>query len=325
MQSPFKKIRSIYIVYWFLLTYIIAALVWWFIALMHQNETMIQIKKAELDNNAPQYPQQIAKLNEEQQRKTAQYMGEGAVFFLLIIAGAIFVFRAVRNRLRESQQQQGFMMAVTHELKTPIAVTKLNLETLLKRKLDPTQQERLLQTSLEETNRLNSLCTNLLFSSQMEAGRYQFSSEIFNASNVLHEIITEFRQRYPDRFIESKIEKDFKINGDPTLFKIAVSNLVENAIKYAPRPLPILMYITEAGKMVKINIADQGPGVEEAEREKIFEKFYRTGNAATKTAKGTGLGLYLVQKIIDAHHGEVQVLANSPTGSIFVITVPQVN
>jgi len=325
MQSKYKKIRSIYIVYWFLLTYIIAALVWWFIALMHQNEAMIQIKKAELDINSPQYPYKTGKLNEEQQRKTAQYMGEGAVFFLLIIAGAIFVFRAVRNRLRESQQQQGFMMAVTHELKTPIAVTKLNLETLLKRKLDPTQQERLLQNSLEETNRLNSLCTNLLFSSQMEAGRYQFSTETFNVRTVLQEIITEFTQRYPDRDIDSKIENDFSIKGDPTLFKIAVSNLVENAIKYAPRNLPIHMHSLDAGNKIKINIADQGPGVEETEREKIFEKFYRTGNEATKTAKGTGLGLYLVQKIIAAHHGSVQVLTNSPTGSIFVITIPQVN
>ena len=120
------------------------------------------------------YQARFNKIKSLEKRKTAQYLGEGVTFFLLIIAGAIFVFRAVRRELRISRQQQNFMIAITHELKTPISVAKLNLETMQKRKLDETQQQRLIQTTLEETNRLNALCNNMLLSSQMEAGGYRF-------------------------------------------------------------------------------------------------------------------------------------------------------
>ena len=136
MHSKTKKIRYIFFIYWFLLAYIIAALVWWFIELNRQNEQMTIFELQQLQPGQQQYNDQVRNVQQIQKRKTAQYFGEGLTFFLLIAAGAVFVFRAVRRQLKISQQQQNFMMALTHELKTPIAVTKLNLETLQKRKLE---------------------------------------------------------------------------------------------------------------------------------------------------------------------------------------------
>ena len=144
MIRRFRKQRLAFItlVYWFLLIYIIAALVWWFISLEQQNNLMYSYRVTELNKDDPSYSQKVALLQTERQRKTAQYVGEGSTFLLLILLGAVFVYRATRKQIRLSQQQQDIMMAVTHELKTPIAVTRLNLETLQKRKLDEQQQEK---------------------------------------------------------------------------------------------------------------------------------------------------------------------------------------
>ena len=134
MGPKTKRIELIYFIYWILLAYIIAALVFWFIALSKQNQQMTFYKLERLETSSASYPQQVSAIEKEKKLKTAQYIGEGSTFLILILAGAVFVFRSVRKQLRQSQEQQNFMIAVTHELKTPIAVTRLNLETLQKKK-----------------------------------------------------------------------------------------------------------------------------------------------------------------------------------------------
>ena len=192
LSLPFKskKINFLFITYWFLLAYIIAALVWWYIALSQQNDQMIALKTLDLKKDDPTYEIKREAIQQEKKRKTAQYLGEGAIFFLLISAGAIFVFRAANRQLKISRQQQNFMIAVTHELKTPIAITKLNLETLQKRKLEESQQQKLLQNTLQEANRMNALCNNMLLSSQIEAGGYRMANEEINFS-----VLTNCRYR----------------------------------------------------------------------------------------------------------------------------------
>jgi two-component system sensor histidine kinase CiaH len=131
-----KRLAFITIIYWFLLVYVVAALVWWFIALEKQNADMFDYRVSLLQKESVNYNSEYQKLSKEKQRKTSQYIGEGSTFLLVILVGALFVYRATGKQLKLSKQQQNFMMAVTHELKTPIAVIYLNLETLQKRKLD---------------------------------------------------------------------------------------------------------------------------------------------------------------------------------------------
>ena len=169
MKGIFKKkrLQVATIVYWLLLFYIIAALIWWFIALQQQSHQMALYKLEELKADDPAFLQKADAVTQEEKRKNAQYIGEGSAFLLVILIGALFVYRAVRRQIKMTLQQQNFMMAITHELKTPIAVTKLNLETLQKHKLPETQQQRLLDNTLQETNRLDTLCNNLLISSHL--------------------------------------------------------------------------------------------------------------------------------------------------------------
>ncbi len=272
------------------------------------------------------YQARFAEIKSLEKRKTAQYMGEGITFFLLIVAGAIFVFRAVRRELRISREQQNFMIAITHELKTPISVAKLNLETMQKRKLDEPQQQRLIQTTLEETNRLNALCNNMLLSSQIEAGGYRITNEETNISELISNCVQDFIRRYPQQKIETAITPDIFINGDRLLLQILANNLIDNAIKYGAKE-PVSVLLSEetnaqhpAGKIF-FSVKDQGKGIASEEKDKIFSKFYRIGNAATKGAKGTGLGLYLCTKIVAQHNANISVTDNNPTGATFTVTL----
>ncbi|MEI8060226.1 MAG: ATP-binding protein [Ferruginibacter sp.] len=321
MHGKIIKLRFIFILYWILLAYIIAALVWWFIALNRQNEVMADYKKQELRTNLPSYKNDFAKIVTAEKRKRAQYFGEGVAFFLLIIAGAVSVFRAARRQLNFSLQQQNFMMALTHELKTPIAVTKLNLETLQKRKLDELQQQRLIQNTLQEANRMNTLCNNMLLSSQIDAKGFHLSEEEINFSEVVQECIQDFTIRFSSKKIVSTIQENIFINGDRLLLQMSVNNLIDNAIKYSSKETSITVSLSQQHNMISLQVKDEGKGISTEEKGKVFDKFYRVGNAATKGAKGTGLGLFLTKKIVLEHNGNISVTDNVPSGCIFTITL----
>ena len=321
MHSKTKKIRYIFLIYWFLLVYIIAALVWWFIALNQQNKQMTIFELQQLNKDQSGYSQVVNKIQEDEKSKTSQYIGEGFTFLLLIVAGAVFMYRAVKQQLHFSQEQQNFMMALTHELKTPIAVAKLNLETLQKRKLDEQQQQRLIHTTLQEANRLNSLCNNMLLSSQIEASNFRISTEEINFSQLVKECVQDFITRFPQRNILPSVIEDIYLNGDTLLLQMAVNNLIDNAIKYSAKETAITVLLKEEKKNITLQVKDEGKGIADEEKKKVFDKFYRTGNAATKGAKGTGLGLYLTNKIIQNHNGAITVSNNTPTGCIFTIAL----
>ena len=321
MHSKIKKLRFIFILYWILLAYIIAALVWWFIALNRQNEVMADYKKQELRTDLPSYKSDLAKIESAAKRKQAQYLGEGLAFFLLIMAGAVSVFRAARRQLNFSLQQQNFMMGLTHELKTPIAVTKLNLETLQKRKLDEQQRERLIQNTLQEANRMNTLCNNMLLSSQIEAKGFHLSEEEINFSELTAACVQDFIIRFADKKISPSIQEDIYTNGDRLLLQMSVNNLIDNAIKYSPKETPVTILLSQKENDIILQVKDQGKGIEDEEKRKVFDKFYRVGNAATKSAKGTGLGLFLTKKIVREHKGNIAVTDNIPSGCIFTITL----
>ena len=321
MPDKSKKLRSIFIIYWFLLAYILAALIWWFIALNRQNKQMAQYEIQQLDQKDNNYLASLNQIQSLEKRKTAQYVGEGVTFFLLIVAGAVFVFRAVRRQLKNSQEQQNFMIALTHELKTPISVAKLNLETLQKRKLDEQQQKKLLQITLEETNRLDALCNNMLLSSQIEAGGYRITKEETNLSDLVTKCVQDFMNRYPQYNISSNITTNLFIDGDRLLLQMLTNNLIDNAIKYTPREKPVTVILSEANNTIIFQVKDEGRGIAAGEKEKIFTKFYRIGNSATKAAKGTGLGLYLSKKIAKQHNANISVTDNIPAGAIFTVTL----
>ena len=167
-----KRLRRATILYWTLLIYIIAALVWWFISLENQNADMRDLRitelRSEIDStlNPAIFDDRIRAIRSEHKRESTKYIGEGCIFLLLILVGASFVYQSVRKQFYIQRQQQNFMMAVTHELKTPISIIKLNIETMQKYNLDEEKKDKLISVMLKETSRLNFLTNNILIASQ---------------------------------------------------------------------------------------------------------------------------------------------------------------
>lgn len=319
-RVPLKLINYIY---WFLLLYLLAALAWWYIELMQQNEVLFNYQQSQIaiasnkEANA-----QLSIIQDERDRNAKQYLGEGLTFMIITLIGAMFIYGVVRRQISLQMQQQNFMMAVTHELKTPIAATKLSLETLKRHKLDETRQNEILTGAINETERLNALCNNILLSSQLESGGYKVTKYEFDFSAMVASAVTEFKKRYPTREINLKLDEKIVFHGEEFLIRLVLNNLLENAVKYTPATLPLTVELKEQPNSIDLLVKDQGPGIPDAEKEKIFEKFYRIGNELTRTSKGTGLGLYLSNKIIKDHHGKISLENNLPSGCVFKITLP---
>ena len=330
-EASRKRLLRTTIIYWTLLLYIIAALVWWFISLNKQNDMMRDFKvnriNAMIDSSrAPSlFQTELHKITDDHKRNRTKYFGEGSIFLLLILVGAVFLYRSVRKQFYMQQQQQNFMMAVTHELKTPISVAKLNLETLQKYSLDIEKQKKLIRMTLQETSRLDFLTNNILIASQLEGGGYKSSKEELDLSDLFTDCIQDFNNRFPERTFIKAIEAGADVKADPLLMKMLINNLLENAIKYSRKETPIKASLRKTKSAITLNIIDEGPGIADDEKKKIFTKFYRIGDENTRKTQGTGLGLYLCRKIARDHNADIVVTNNIPHGSNFTVVLSRKN
>ena len=311
------KLKLVSVIYWIFLTYMVAAFIWWYVSLEKQNDQITQIKLEQLSVTSGTNKAKFEQLLNYQERKRKQFLGEGITFLFLFLLGAIYVYRSLIKQLRFSNQQQNFMMAVTHELKTPIAVTQLNIETLLKRELSQDQQKTLLNNSLKETQRLDTLCNNILLASQLDFKDYQQNKQQIDFSEMVNGLVKSFEERFPTRKIITHIQEGVMYFADPLLMQMLLQNLLDNANKYAPIDTPIEISLNANQRELLLEVKDQGIGIPLAERERIFDKFYRVGNEFTRSAKGTGLGLYLCKKIAQFHQSQLLVSENQPQGTIF--------
>jgi signal transduction histidine kinase len=317
------SLKYINYVYWLLLFYLIAALAWWYIELDQQNDLMLAFQVEQVQKTPGYTEDDINKVRDAHQRNARQYIGEGLTFLLLTIVGAWFVYKAVRRQIRLHLQQKNFMLAVTHELKTPIAVAKLSLETLKRHKLDPEKQEKILVEAIHETDRLDALCNNILLSSQLESGGYTLNKSEFDCTQMVEEATAAFSKRNKSRQIEHQIAPDLLAYGEEFLLRLVLNNLLENAVKYTPGGTPIRLEASEKEHFIEIRVIDQGAGIPELEKAKIFEKFYRLEDESKRKTKGTGLGLYLSSRIVSDHGGSLHIENNKPQGSIFIMRIPK--
>ncbi|MEI6947991.1 ATP-binding protein [Paraflavisolibacter sp. H34] len=324
MADARARLRITTFLYWILLLYIIVALVWWAIMLLHQNAALHQLKeellyKSTANHHTAAFREKLRTIQNEKKWATAKYVGEGATFLLFIIISAFFIYRSVRRHFRLQLQQQNFMMAITHELKTPISVTRLSLETLLRHTLAEEKKKKLLQSTLQETLRLDTLINNILVLSQLDAGGYQSEKEELDLSSLVGDTVHQFQVRYADRQVVTRIEPGLELQGDAILLKLLVSNLLENANKYTPKQSPVWCTLSRTGDTIQLQVVDEGPGIAGEEKKKVFQKFYRIGSEQTRKTQGTGLGLYLCKKIAAYHRGDISVTDNLPQGSNFTV------
>jgi signal transduction histidine kinase len=323
-STPATRFRRTTVLYWTLLAYVVAALIWWFISLEKQNQQIAQkernyLLEHKLELSQAAFDEQWNKIQRAEQKNFTKYLSEGITFLALIGLGASWVYRSVRRRFRLQKQQEEFIMAVTHELKTPIAVARLNLETIQRYPLDEEKRERLVKTTLDETARLNFLTNNILVASQLAGQSFRSERNELNLAGLLRDCIRDFQKRFPNRELIAHMPEEVVLNGDPLLLQILVNNLLENAQKYAPKDSPIQLNLSQESTAILLEVIDQGPGIPRSERKQIFERFYRIENETTRKTAGTGLGLYLCKKIAANHQATISVSDHLPRGSNFAV------
>ncbi len=326
-----KRLR---LLYWIVTAYLLLALGWWSVLLFVKNRDAF-LAKAELlkigmvaeglvhtDEEFLQTPQ-YQTLEKQYRHQEVMIFGEGLFFMITLLIGIWMINRGYNDVLRTARQQRNFLLSITHELKSPLASIRLVLETLQRRPLPHERQQPLLAQALTETDRLNDLVNNLLLSARLDTS-WQPVLVPCDVAGIAARLTDELQQRHPDRVITLDTPEALPvIRTDCDALEIALRNLIENALKYAPAPSPVEVVIaTEEGKHLLIEVRDHGPGVPDKEKDRIFEKFYRVGNEDTRTAKGTGLGLYIVHQIVTAHGGTIEVRDNQPRGARFIIKLP---
>ncbi len=309
------RLRWVFI---FLLSYILLQFSWWTYLLIDLNNENVRLRYSAAGNNEVEKQVLAQKLNQ----RHWMVIGEGSVFLLLLVSGGIITYRSFNKEFQLARQQKNFLLSVTHEYKSPLASIKLMLETLLKHDIEKEKRNTLIKSAINDADRLNALVENALLAASIEQHTYRFNLEAVDVSKVVSELVYTF-QSNPDRkhHIETDIEHHVEMKADAFAFSLLLNNLLENAAKYSPAGTLIKVELKKSvpGKII-LRVADQGIGISDSDKVKIFDKFYRAGNEETRSTKGTGLGLYIAKHIAEYHHGKITVSNNLPKGSVFEVT-----
>jgi two-component system, OmpR family, sensor histidine kinase SenX3 len=254
----------------------------------------------------------------------------GIVFFGLIIAGLVVYTVFLVREIHKNEQQDSFLNAVTHELKTPIASIRLYLETLESRQLAEPQRRDFYRIMLEDTDRLLGTVEQILKAGEARHGGHKKNWQEVDFSGIVLETVelTRLRHHLPPetlRFGAQPAEK-LLLKGNPQELRTAVFNLVENAVKYSGDKKEIVVdVLTPDIDTVLLQVRDQGIGIPPSEVKRIFKRFYRVTNSATGRVKGTGLGLFIVRSIARRHGGEAFAESEGTgRGSTFTLRLPRV-
>jgi two-component system phosphate regulon sensor histidine kinase PhoR len=254
--------------------------------------------------------------------RTGMILGEGFMFIAIILGGALLFHKSLNKERKLAEQKKNFLLSVTHELKSPLASIKLYLETIQKRSLSKEQVTDFVGKCLLDVDRLNDMVENMLLAAKIENQSYTFPKQQFDLSMLVDSIINRLQINKCDltsQLINAEIESKIEVTGDKFALTAVVTNLLENAIKYSgPCETVDVKLYTKNGK-VHLEVADQGIGIADEEKSRIFDRFYRVGSEETRNTKGTGLGLYIVKQVLDKHQAIINVRDNRPAGSVFEV------
>jgi signal transduction histidine kinase len=245
---------------------------------------------------------------------------------LMFLAGLALVWANVRREMKLSRLKSDFVANVSHELKTPLALIRLFAETLELGRV-PTEEKKTQYHRIinKETRRLTQLINNILDFSRIEAGRKEYRLVRADLAAVVRDVVDAYRFPIEQQgfALEVEVADDLpETELDPEALSQALINLLNNAIKYSPGEKRLRVSARRQGDRVLVSVADRGIGIPRGEQKRIFEKFYRAESSLVHTTKGSGLGLALVQHIVEAHGGHVEVTSAPGVGSTFTLSLP---
>lgn len=263
---------------------------------------------------------ELAASENHSSKRVLMIIGEGSVFFLLLLLGLWKIRSSIQKDIAISRRQSNFLLSVTHELKTPLSSNKLYLQTLLKRtSLNEQEREKLLKRAIEDNVRLESMIENILTATRIENHKLELVKTQLNLDEFIQKTASRWsQQRVP---VTLNLQKGITVNADSFIIESAVLNLLDNAHKYAGKEATIEVYLLKEGDSIVFGVKDTGPGVLDKFKTAIFNKFTRIGNEETRKEKGTGLGLYIVSELLHFHGASIECIDNEPVGVNFKITL----
>jgi two-component system phosphate regulon sensor histidine kinase PhoR len=242
--------------------------------------------------------------------------------------GALIVLNDITHLRRLENVRRDFVANVSHELKTPITAIKGFVETLLEGALDnPEERQHFLQIVAKQIDRLASIIEDLLQLSRIEQneGKNGVHLKRQPLKDILHASIQSRSAPAKDSGVEIDLQcpPDIKANLDGPLFEQALTNLIDNAIKYSNPNGRILVTAAAKHNEILVSVQDWGIGIEEGHHSRLFERFYRVDKARSRKVGGTGLGLAIVKHIVNIHKGSVSLVSEPGKGSTFTIHLPK--
>jgi signal transduction histidine kinase len=308
---------------------------WWSILLMRKNE---EAHTARVDKLAIELAVQkrierasdfrltenYRRLTEQFERQQRMILGEALLLVISLAGGLFLLFRNLKKEISAAEQQRNFLLSITHELKSPLAGIRLILETFQRRReLKPEIQQKLSTNALAETDRLTALVNDLLLSAKLE-NVYQLNREAIDFGELVQDAADRVVLKYRGANVHVDIEPDIpRISGDRPGLTSVVVNLLENAAKYS-QPDPVIRTTLQRGGESEIvwTVEDNGLGIPDREKRRVWTKFYRVGNEDPRSTKGTGLGLFIVRQIVEKHGGQIELRDNHPRGTVFRVYLP---
>ena len=252
--------------------------------------------------------------------------GATVLVLVFLLGGIALTIRATDREARLAQAKSNFVANVSHELKTPLSLLSLFSEILeLGRVKNEEKKIEYYRIIRHESLRLNKMIDNILDFSKIEAGRKTYNFADGNMAEVIENVLSSYRyQIFNSGFdVQTNLKPDLPpVSIDRDAMAQAISNLLDNAIKYSGEVKQLSITTETVQSDLSIEIADHGVGIPRAEQAKIFEKFYRVGNGLVHDVKGSGLGLSLVKHIIEAHRGTISVESDVGKGTRFTILLP---
>ncbi len=256
-------------------------------------------------------------------RVILQYTVLGFSLVSLLI-GVFVLFKGLDNAQRLVNMKANFLSAVSHELKTPLTAIRMFSEMMASGRVPGEKGQQYAARIGAEAERLHAMIEGILAYTRLEEDPVALRFEDVDLASVAREsavLLSETFTRAGIRLV-TRLAPRATVSGDYNALRSIVQNLLENALKYSPAGTDVALEVSVVNEDIVLRVADQGIGIDPAEQKRVFEKFYRAGDEMTRKTRGSGLGLALVKRIVDAHGAAIRLNSRPGAGTEMIVTFP---
>ena len=297
------------------------------------NKSILELLKIEDDYELRDLITQIPELMIDSQDGNGEYLSLRVRFALIrresgFISGLVAVLHDTTEQEKEERERRLFVSNVSHELRTPLTSVKSYLEALDEGALSEPVAPDFIKVSLDETNRMMRMVTDLLHLSRIDNATSHLDVELINFTAFITFILNRFdKMRGPDEEKKYDLVRDYPITSvwieiDTDKMTQVIDNILNNAIKYSPDGGKITVTMKTTDDQMILSISDQGLGIPKQDLPRIFDRFYRVDRARSRAQGGTGLGLAIAKEIVKQHEGFIWAKSEYGKGSTFTIVLP---